>query len=114
MFQGNILVITCKILIFPGEDSLFNRNMQDTNLSRGYATVPGEFPSYYLKVTCYSMGRFTLSVKCYILKVLLALRLPLLGNRELILVLFIRLFDLCLFRFVSFLLLLVSGKGCGL
>ena len=44
--------------------------------------------------------------------VLLPLRLPRLGKRELILVLFVRLFDLCLFGFVSF--LLVSGKGCGL
>ena len=43
--------------------------------------------------------------------VLLALRLPRLGKRELILVLFVRLFDLCLF---GFLFLLVSGKGCGL
>ena len=40
--------------------------------------------------------------------VLLALRLPRLGKRELILVLFIRLFDLCLFGFVGFLFLLVS------
>ena len=46
--------------------------------------------------------------------VLLALRLPRLGKRELILVLFVRLFDLCLFGFVSFLFLLVSGKGWGL
>ena len=46
--------------------------------------------------------------------VLSALRLPRLGKRELILVLFVRLFDLCLFGFVSFLFLLVSGKGCGL
>ena len=45
--------------------------------------------------------------------VILALRLPRLGKKELILVLFIRLFDLCLFGFVSFLFLLVSGKGCG-
>ena len=29
-------------------------------------------------------------------------------------VLFVRLFDLCLFGFVGFLFLLVSGKGCGL
>ena len=41
--------------------------------------------------------------------VLLALRLPRLGNRELILVLFVRLFDLCLSGFVGFLFLLVSG-----
>ena len=46
--------------------------------------------------------------------VLLALRLPRLGKRELILALFIRLFDLRLFGFVCFLFLLVSGTGCGL
>ena len=46
--------------------------------------------------------------------VLLALRLPRLGNRELILVLLVRLFDLRLFGFVCFLFLLVSGKGSGL
>ena len=46
--------------------------------------------------------------------VLLALRLPRLGKRDLILVLFVRLFDLRLFGFVCFLFLLVSGKGCGL
>ena len=44
----------------------------------------------------------------------LPLRLPRLGKRGLILVLFVRLFDLCLFGFVCFLFLLVSGKGCGL
>ena len=46
--------------------------------------------------------------------VLLALRLPRLGKRELILVLFVRLFDLSLYGFVCFLFLFVSGKGCGL
>ena len=46
--------------------------------------------------------------------VLLVLRLPRLGKRDLILVLFVRLFGLCLFRFVGFLFLLGSGKGCGL
>ena len=45
--------------------------------------------------------------------VLLALRLPRLGKRDLILVLFVRLFDLRLFGFVCFLFLLVSRKGCG-
>ena len=44
--------------------------------------------------------------------VLLVLRLPRLGKRELILVLFVRLFDLCLFGFVGSLFLLGSGKGC--
>ena len=53
---------------------------------------------------------------CVILcfSVLLALRLPRLGKRELILVLFVRLFDLRLFDFVCFFFLLVSGKDCGL
>ena len=46
--------------------------------------------------------------------VLLALRLPRLGKRELILVLFVRLIDLCLFWIVGVLFLLMSGKGCGL
>ena len=46
--------------------------------------------------------------------VLLVLRLPRLGKRELILVLFVRLFGLCLFGFVGFRFLLGSGKGCGL
>ena len=46
--------------------------------------------------------------------VLLALRLPCLGRRELILVLFVCLIDLCLFGFVGFLFFLMSGKGCGL
>ena len=46
--------------------------------------------------------------------VLLVLRLPRLGKRELILVVFVRLFGLCLFGFVGFLFLLGSGKGCGL
>ena len=46
--------------------------------------------------------------------VLLVLQLPRFGKRELILVLFVRLFDLCLFGFVGFLFLLLSGKGCGL
>ena len=44
--------------------------------------------------------------------VLLVLRLPRLGKRELILVVFVRLFDLCLFGFVGFLFLLGPGKGC--
>ena len=46
--------------------------------------------------------------------VLLVLRFPRMGKRELILVLFVRLFGLCLFRFVGFLFLLGSGKDCGL
>ena len=43
----------------------------------------------------------------------LALRLPRLGKRELILVLFLRLIDLWLFGFGGFHFLLMSGKGCG-
>ena len=55
---------------------------------------------------------FVILFLCF--SVLLALRLPRLGKRELILVLFVRLFDLLLFGFVCFLFLLVSGKGYGL
>ena len=43
--------------------------------------------------------------------VLLVLRLPRLGKRELIFVLFVRLFDLCLFGFVCFLFLLRVREG---
>ena len=54
-------------------------------------------------------------VPCVILflrfSVLLVLWLPRLGKRELILVLFVRLFGLCLFGFVGFLFLLGSGNG---
>ena len=45
---------------------------------------------------------------------ILVLRLPGLGKRELILVLFVRLLGLYLFRFVGFHFLLGSGKGFGL
>ena len=44
----------------------------------------------------------------------LVLRLPSFGKRELVCVLFVRLFDLRLFGFVCFLFLLVSGKGYGM
>ena len=43
--------------------------------------------------------------------ILLALRLPRLGKRELILVLFVRLFDLCLFGFVGFLISWCLGRA---
>ena len=66
----------------------------------------------------YSTRQFVLCLTlCYFVLVFfspLALRLPRLGKRELILVLFVRFFDLRLFGFDSFLFLLVSGKGCGL
>ena len=55
---------------------------------------------------------FVILFLCF--SVLLVLRLPRFGKRELTLVLFVRLFGLCLFRFVGFLFLLGSGKGCGL
>ena len=58
---------------------------------------------------CLSVCRFVL-----VFSVLLVLRLPRLGKRELIIVLFVRLLGLCLFGFVGFLFLLGSGKDCGL
>ena len=66
----------------------------------------------------YSTRRFVVCHSVFILflcfSVPLVLQLPRLGKRELILVLFVGLFGLCLFRFVGFLFLLWSGKGCGL
>ena len=66
----------------------------------------------------YSARRFVVCLTlCHFVLVFfspLALRLPRLGKRELILVLFVCLIDLCLFGFVGFLFLLMSGKGCGL
>ena len=63
-------------------------------------------------------GDLLYALLCVILflcfSVRLVLRLPRLGKSELILVLFVRLIDLCLFGFVGFFFLLVSGKGCGL
>ena len=50
-----------------------------------------------------------ISFLCF--SVLLVLRLPRLGKRELILVLFVRLFGLCLFRFVGFLFLWGLGRA---
>ena len=47
-----------------------------------------------------------------VFSVLLALRLPRLGKRELILVLYVCLIGLCLFGFVGFLFPLMSCKGC--
>ena len=63
-------------------------------------------------------GDLFYALPCVILflcfSVLFALRLPRFGKTELILMLFVHLFDLCLFGFVGFLFLLVFGKGCGL
>ena len=65
----------------------------------------------------YSTRRFVVNLAlCYFVlvsSVLWALRLPRLGKIELILVLFVRLFDLRLFGFVCFLFLLVSACDCG-
>ena len=67
----------------------------------------------------YSMRRFVVCISvCHFVLVFFSpfsIAITSLGEeRELILVLFVRLFDLCLFGFVSFLFLLGSGKGCGL
>ena len=86
-----------------------------------YRPFEGGGPGVSLTLCClvvYSTRRFIVCLSvCHLVlcfSVLLVLRLPRLGKRELILVLFVRLFGLCLFRFVGFLFLLGSGKGCGL
>ena len=60
-------------------------------------------------IICHFRAISTLMLLCF--SVLWALRLLHLGKREVILVLFVRLFDLRLFGFVYFLFLFVSGKG---
>ena len=82
-------------------------------------TVLRRGPGVSLTLCCfvvYSTRRFVvcLSVCHFVLVFFSLFRLPRLGKSELILVLFVRLFGLCLFRFVGFLFLLGSGKGCGL
>ena len=84
---------------------------------RSKAVVPVKSYSLLLcglfyKAICFMS--YLVSFCSCVFSVLLALRLPRLGKRELILVLFVRWFDLRLFGFVGYLFLLVSGKGCGL
>ena len=69
----------------------------------------------------YSTGRFVLSLNLFYFVLVFfspfSIAITSLGEERanlLILVLFVRLFHLYLFGFVSFLFLLVSGKGCGL
>ena len=82
-----------------------------------YTIYPGVSLSLCCFVVC-SSRQFVYVLPCVILflcfSVLLALQLPRLGKRELILVHFVHLFDLHLFGFVCFLFLLVYWKGCGL
>ena len=66
----------------------------------------------YLYISTFYVWFGVILFLCF--SVLWALRLPPLGKRELILELFVRLFDLRLFGFVCFAFLLESGKGCGL
>ena len=90
------------------------------NPSVVYSTDRSKAVVQLLVILCVALW-FILRVKlfyvlpCVILflcfSVLLALRLPRFGKRELNLVLFGRLFDLRLFGFVCFLFLLVSGNG---
>ena len=66
----------------------------------------------------YSTKRFVLALSCVNLFLYFfspfCIALSLLGKKELILVLFVRLFGLRLLGFVCFLFLFVSGMGCGL
>ena len=69
----------------------------------------------FVAFVVYSTRRFVVCLSvCVILFLCFSVLLVLKRDEELILVLFVRLFSLCLFRFVGFLFLLVSGKGCGL
>ena len=59
-------------------------------------------------------GNLFYVLPCVIFVLCFSVILPRLGKKELILVLFVRLFDLSLFGFVGFFFLCVSRKGCGL
>ena len=66
----------------------------------------------------YSTRRFVLCLTlCYFVLMFFSpfsIAITSLGEERANLSTFVRLFDLCLFGFVGFLFLLVSGKGCGL
>ena len=101
------------IVALPG---LFSYLFYSTDLSKAVVLV---LVLLFVALWFSLQGDLFYVLPCVILflcfSVLLALRLPhRLGKRELILVLFVRLFDLCLFGFVGFLFLLVSRKGCRL
>ena len=98
--------------IFPGSISLL---LASTDRSKAVVLV---LVLLFVALWFILRGDLFYVLPCVILflcfSVLLASRIPRLGKRELIFVLFVRLFDLCLFGFVGFLFLLGSGKGCGL
>ena len=73
----------------------------------------GQMNSKYSAIFCAFHRQYIIYISEGEIKLLCKLFLASL-KRELILVLFVRLFGLCLFRFAGFLFLLGSGKGCGL
>ena len=84
-----------------------------------YRSFYGGRPVISLTLCCfvvYSTRRFVVCLfVCHFVLVFFSpfsIAITSLGEDELILVLFVRLFSLCLFRFVGFLFLLGSGKGC--
>ena len=73
--------------------------------------------SAYVPVLALLIGAMWFNLRGYLLYVLPCAILFLCffqEKRELIVVLFVCLIDLCLFGFVGFLFLLMPGKGCGL
>ena len=103
-----VKLVSCNLFLNPPV-------VYSTNLSKAVVPV---LVLLFVALWFILRGDLLYVLPCVILflyfSVLLVLRLPRLGKRELILVLFVRLFDLCLFGFVGFLFLLVSGTGCGL
>ena len=90
-------------------------NLNDFNYRNKALTAKFFRQGYrYFKLCCNLLYVFPCVILFLCFSVRLVLRLPRLGKRELNLVLFVRLFGLCLFRFVGFFFLLESGKGCGL
>ena len=87
---------------------------------RSKAVVPVSYPLLLCVLFCFFPPGdlfYVLSCVSCVVLFLCSLSIAIASLREekkLILVLFVRLFDLRLFGFLCFLFLLVSGKGCGL
>ena len=88
------------------------------NFIRSFSKIHYYYVIFVIMSPRFRVGDLLYVFPCVILflcsSVVLVLRLHSLGNRELLLVHFVRLFGLCLIGFVGFLFLLGSGKGCSL
>ena len=91
------------------KSALNPRVVYSTNLSKAVVPV---LVLLFIALSFILLDNLFYVLPCVILflcfSVLLVLRLPRLGKRELIFVLFVRLFNLCIFGFVGFIFIFVS------